>query len=520
MATLNFNKDTLIKLSIKNSFFSSLGSIATLLVSMFAAGYSIRILGEALAGFLMLMQTIIGVSSSLTDFGFGTSVVKAISEAHAVDDSKKIEDTIKATSFFNILIAIFLGIIIAAFAFYIVVWAKVGSHYMAGAQLSIYFFVLSFLINTSISSYRALPSALQRFEFASLISGFQAITSGGIQILILIYYPSILNLAIGSLIASIIQLFLIIWVTYKLLGKFIVPMSNWKVIKELFGYSTIVFITGLVYQARNYSDRWILTSLEGAVVLPGYVLGQTLMQKVLSFVASPFYFLFPMLSSSSVQMDKKKVFKIYSNFHWFVSIIGTFIFISIALNSFWILEVWIKQDFAIKYNYLFQFACLQGVFASFSVVPHFSSFGLGKPSNNLWEASLTASIVLILSLIMVPIIGVLGAAIAQLLAYILMAIFIQVQIKKTIFKEFNLIELFRPILPSVIIGCSSFLFLFYLSFKNVFINLSFIDIVILNLLIGFIIIMVVMAEKYLNKNSGRYQIFIDALSIIKKKAFA
>ena len=486
---------------------------------MFVAGYSIRILGEGLAGFLMLMQTIIGVSSSLTDFGFGTSVVKAISEAYAANDVKKIEDTIKATSFLNILIAIFLGILISVFAYYIVVWAKVGGNDMEGAKLSIYFFVLSFLISTSISSYRALPSALQKFEFASLISVFQAITAGGIQIFILIYYPSVLNLSIGFFIASILQLFLILWVTYRLIGKLIVPMSNWKVIKELFGYSIIVFINSLVYQARNYSDRWILTSLEGAVVLPGYVLGQTLMQKVLSFFSSPFYFLFPMLSSSSVQMNKKKVFKIYSNFHWFVSIIGTFIFIFIAINSFWILEFWIKKDFAIKYNYLFQLACLQGVFASFSVVPHLSSFGLGKPSNNLWEASLTASIVLILSLIVIPIIGVLGAAIAQLVAYILVAIFIQILMKKTIFSEFKLIELFKPIFPSITIGCCLFLILFYLSFKNVFISLTFINIVILNLLIVFIIILVVMAEKYFNKNSGRYQIFVDALAILKKKAF-
>jgi O-antigen/teichoic acid export membrane protein len=224
-----------------------------------------------------------------------------------------------------------------------------------------------------------------------------------------------------------------------------------------------------------------------------------------------------MLSSSSVQMTKKKVFKIYSNFHWFVSIIGTFIFIFIAINSFWILEFWIKKDFAIKYNYLFQLACLQGVFASFTVVPHFSSFGLGKPSNNLWEASLTASLVIVLSLIMIPIIGVLGAAISQLIAYVLVVIFIQIQIKKTIFSEFNLIEFFRPILPSILIGCCLFLFLFYLSFKNVFISFTFINFVILNLLIVFIIIMVVMAEKYFNKNSGRYQIFIDALAMLKEK---
>jgi O-antigen/teichoic acid export membrane protein len=244
------------------------------------------------------------------------------------------------------------------------------------------------------------------------------------------------------------------------------------------------------------------------------------MQKVLSLVASPFYFLFPMLSSSSAQMNKKKVFKIYSNFNWFVSLIGTFIFIFIAINSFWILEFWIKKDFAIKYNYLFQLACLQGVFVSFGVVPHFSSFGLGKPSNNLWEASLSASIVLILSLIMIPVIGVLGAAIAQLLAYLLSSVFIQILVKKTVFREFKPIEIVKPILPSIIIGCCSFIFLFYLNFKNVFISLTLFNIVILNLLMVFIIILVILSEKYFNKNSGRYQIFIDALAMLRKKAFA
>lgn len=517
MATLNFNKETLIKLSIRNSFFSSLGSIVILLVSVFAAGYSIRILGEGLAGFLMLMQTIIGVSSSLTDFGFGTSVVKAISEAYAANDNKRIEDTIKATSFFNIIVALFLSIVISVSAYYIVVWAKVDTNNFNNAKYSIYFFMLSFLINVSSSSYKALPSAIQKFEFASLISVIQALTTGVVQIFILIYYPSILNLSIGFFIASILQVFIILWVTYRLLGKLVIPMSNWKVIKDLFGYSVIVFITTLVYQARNYSDKWILTSMAGAIVLPGYVLGQTLMQKVLSFIASPFYFLFPMLSSSAVQMDKKKIFQVYMNFHWFVSLIGTFIFIIVASNSFWILEFWIKRDFAIKYNYLFQLACLQGVFASFTIVPHFSSFGLGKPSNNLWEATLTASIILILSFIMIPMIGVLGAAISQLVAYILVVIFIQIQMQKTIFAEFKFLELFRPMFPSLVIGCCLFMLLFYLTFSNTFAHLTVVSIVILNFVIVFIILLVIMVEKYLNYKSGRYQILIDTLTIIRNK---
>ena len=487
---------------------------------MFVAGYSIRILGEGLAGFLLLIQTIIGVGSSLTNFGFGTTVVKVISEAYALNDAKKIEDSIKATSFFNILIAIILGLLISGLAYYIVVWAKVDNDNMQGAKLSIYFFVLSFIISTSISSYKAVPSALQKFEYDSLINVFQAISSGIIQVFILIYYPSILNLAIGYSIASILQLFLIIWITYKLLGKLIVPMSNWKIIKELFGYSIIVFFTSLVYQLRNYSDRWILTSLDGVIVLPGYVLGQMLMQRMVGFFSAPFYFLFPMLSSSSAQMDKKNVFKIYSNSHWFVSLIGTFIFIFIAVNSFWILELWIKKDFAINYNYLFQFACLQGIFASFSVVPHFASFGLGKPSNNLWEASLTAIIILLLAIILIPIIGVLGAAIAQLVAYILVSIFIQIQINKTIFSEYKLIELFRPILPSIIIGCSSFLLLFYLSIKDAFINLTFINIIVLNFLIVFVMFLVLISEKYFNKGSGRYKLFTEIIEVIKKKVFA
>lgn len=62
--------------SVKNSAASFAGNIASLLVSLFTVGYSIRVLGEGLAGFIMLTQAILGFSSGIFNFGLGGTVVK------------------------------------------------------------------------------------------------------------------------------------------------------------------------------------------------------------------------------------------------------------------------------------------------------------------------------------------------------------------------------------------------------------------------------------------------------------
>ena len=514
------DKESLIRLSLRNSFFSSLGSVASLLITAFVAGYSIRILGESLAGFIMIMQTIVGVSGSLSDFGFGTTVVKAVSEAHSLGDKKRIHDTLGATSFFNIAVALSLGTVIAILSHYIVAWSKLGPAHFDQARASIYFYAAAFVLNAGSSSYRAIPSALERFDYTSLLTVGQAIVSGGIQTYVLLFSPSIVNLSIGSLISAVVQLALALIIGHHLLGEIVVPRKSWKALKELLPYSTIVFFTLVVYMVRGNSDKWVLTSIEGAVALPGYVIGQMLMQRILSFVSTPFYFVFPMLSSSSVELDRNKVFAIYRNFHWFVSLIGSFIFTAIAFNSFWILEFWIKRGFAVDYNYLFQMACFQGVFASMSIVPHFSSFGLNKPANNLREGLVSGSVVLLLSLILIPLMGALGAAITQLSAYVIVTLFIQLQMKVTVFGEQTFRAVIKPIFPSLLVGALLMAVALSLNLSNFYTGLSVVKVVMLNMIVLLAAVSAVLFERFPNRKSGRYQIVAEVAAIARRKMFA
>ena len=211
-----------------------------------------------------------------------------------------------------------------------------------------------------------------KYEFSNILSVFQTLTSGLTQVLILIYIPSIINLAIGIFLVTIIQALLTLIIVNKLLGRIYFPKWRFSIVKNLYGFSSYMIGTQIGYICRDYIDKWILNGLKGAVSLPGFT-SQTILSRIRSFVSSIFHFIFPMFSSSSQSFDRNKVFSFYDKLQWIVSFWDYFSFCVLSINSFWILNLWISKEFALKYTLILQMACLQGAFSIFSIVPHFSS---------------------------------------------------------------------------------------------------------------------------------------------------
>jgi O-antigen/teichoic acid export membrane protein len=508
-------KEEILLRSVKNSAASLVGSIAALLVSLFIAGYSIRILGEGLAGFIMLTQSILGFSAGIFNFGLGGAVVKEVSAASATNDKRRIADTISSTSFINILIGIFVTIVFILVSQYVVQWSKLPSEHFADAETSIIFYALAFLINFGINSYQAIPSALQRYDYANIYTSFQAITNGVVQITILVTVPSLTNLSLGSFGVAILQTVFLFVLLKKLVSEFYYPHWNFQTLRRLSKFSSFVFLTQGGYVLRDYVDRTILTTLKGVVALPGFLIGQSVLGRIRSFISGPVHFVFPLMSSASESFEAERLFSLYDKIHWFVSVVGALVFGILSVFGYWILSIWIGKSFADSYTYLFQIACFQGMWGTFSVIPHFVSYGLNKPANNLLEAVFTGCLVAVLAFVMIPVLGVLGAALAQLTAYVSTIILVHWNLRRTIFRGFSLAKVFDPLISPFILGTVCFLFSLYTRALTSFQDFNLRNCVLMISPVIILSILVIMYEQRVNVKLARIETLLDAVKLVK-----
>ena len=445
-------KEYLVRNSIKNSTFSFLGSIAGVFISLFIAGYSIRRLGEGLSGFIMLTQSILVFSSGFFSFGLGPTAIKEISSAIIIKDDEKIQKVIEVTTFVNFALAIIIALAFAIFAYKIFIWSKLSMAYETEAVISCYFYAATFAIGLGLNSYTAVMPAFQRYDFVSIQNTTNTLFTNGIQALILIYFPSILKLSIGIFVAAIINSIILIILTRKLLGKIYLPKWDYKVFKGLINFSSYMFFTQCGYLERDYIDRWMLNGLKGAVTLPGYVIGQSLINKIRGFLNNIVHFVFPMFSSESQVIDKEKLFIAYDKLEWIITFSATFIFSLAAINAHWILAHWITSDFAVKYSIILQIACLQGVISVLTIIPYFACLGLNKPANILVEAIITGNLVVVFAIILLPSFGILGLAIGQLLTNIIASIVFLYLFKRNIYSNIKFSRILNPALPALVLN--------------------------------------------------------------------
>lgn len=394
-------------------------------------------------------------------------------------------------------------------------WSKLPSEHFADAQTSIIFYALTFLINFGINTYQAVPSALQRYDYANLYTTFQSLTNGVVQITILTTIPSLTNLALGSFSMAMLQTIFLFVLLKKLLHEFYYPHWDFHTLRKLFRFSSIVFLTQGGYVLRDYVDRTIITTLKGAAALPGFLIGQSVLGRIRGFISGPVHFVFPLMSSASETFETGKLFSLYDKIHWFVSFVGAMVFGLLSVFSYWILSIWIGKGFADSYTYLFQIACFQGMWSSFSVIPHFVSYGLNKPGNNLLEAVFTGCLVAVLAVILVPILGILGAALAQLISYTVAIVLIHWNLRRTVFKEFSLAKIFNPLISPFLLGTTCFFFSIYsrrlMNFENF--NLSNCLIMISPAMI--LSILVIMYEQRVNVKLARVQTLLHAINAVK-----
>jgi O-antigen/teichoic acid export membrane protein len=439
----------LLKKAAQNFSYLSLGNFITMVLPFIFAGVRIRYLGVDKAGFLILLESFIGLTFTVGGFGFGTAALRKIAIFEKQNDYNGIKKTLSPV----LLIAIITGLILSALMIFgfetIFVWSKTPLADKKDA-FSASFLMCLFLLNRQIfNTYEIIFNSFQRYDYITYINSSYSLLTPLCGFITIFFIPTMSALTLTFVIISTIRVIVVSRLTKKIIGLFIFPRWDFAELRSMSGFGLWAYFSSLSEIGLGNFDRFILTNFIGSRILPYYVIGQQMIQKVHTFLAGQAQFLFPMFSLDDKEINSV-ITKIEDRFRWFVAFVSVIIYIGLMLTGFDILSKLVSVDFANIAILPFQIACLQGIFMAIDIVSYYLSYAAGRGAPNAITPIINGALTSVSLLLWIPIWGVLGASLSRLWYGFLNLFHASWVMKQG--QRFSFRSLLRPFFTPVLLG--------------------------------------------------------------------
>lgn len=246
-------------------FLSYLNSIISIVISIFWGPFLIHRLGDAEYGVYQMVASFAGYLV-LMNFGTGTVMTRYVS----IYREKKQEKEQKNFIAMALLITVALSALIAFIALLLypqlgVLYATLNEAQHIKANIIYLFVVANIIVTLLYQAFDGMIMAYERYMFAQIWQFIKNILRVSLVAMLIQWKPDAIFICLVDLLLSLI--YLIISVTYcvkKL--KIQWKLTNWNIplLKEIFLFSSAIFLQAFVNQVNNNVDKTLL----GAMVSP------------------------------------------------------------------------------------------------------------------------------------------------------------------------------------------------------------------------------------------------------------
>lgn len=391
-------------------------------------------------GIWVQITVTIGLIPNIVTLGLPLSMIRFLSH---LNNKEKIMD-----GFYSILIIVIVTSAITSVIFWIfsgiISSALFEGNIFASHILSIILFISS--LNLILINYFR---SFQQIKVYSLFLFLQTYANTILVAYLTLSGYGLSGALIGTLLANIILFILMIMKIIISIG-FNVP--NFKNMREYLNFGLPTIPSNLSYWITDSSDRYLIAILLGATFVgyysPGYVLGTF----ILMFM-TPFTFLLP--SVLTPYYEKREIDKIefyLRNSLKFFLLISIPSVIGISLLSKSLLLILTTPEIALNSYYITPLIAIgalligyYGIISSIILLIKKTQF-MGK----IWLVA--AFLNLFLNFIIIPYLGIIGAAIATLVSYIFIFAITMNYTRKFIKIDFNIHFVLKSIFSSCLMG--------------------------------------------------------------------
>lgn len=243
-------------------------------VGLFITPFILNHVGQAEYGIYIAIGALVG-TISLLDFGLNNTIVRFVAKYRAENDRKGEENFLATTMIIYAFIS--LTVLILGFVFYWYIDSYFTKMTMEELRIAKVIFILligNIAVGLPGGSFTGICYGYEVFVFPKTVNIVRYILRTLTVVGVLTLGGKAIALVVIDTVYNAIFLCIeIYYVFFKLKVKFILHEFKFKYIKQIFGYSTWIFIFAIVGMLQWNSGQWILGRIAKPEVLAIYGIG-------------------------------------------------------------------------------------------------------------------------------------------------------------------------------------------------------------------------------------------------------
>lgn len=398
---------------IRNILYNFVFNFFTFFLNIIFIPFLILKMGNEAYGIFLFASSILGYFLIL-DMGFGSAMVKYLAEFRQKNDKESIRKIV-GTSITLYLILGLLGTaaILLLSNFFVYKFLKLSPAYYDAAKFGFYIYGIFFFIVFLGNNFVSILYAIQRFDIYNIIG---IITMGlylpGIALILKLGY-GLKEVFIYSTVITVLRSVIHIVITKFFLREAsfcpgLDKILGFKFMK--FGFSKFISQVAALYVFQ--CDRLFIGYYLNALSIPFYAVPSMMCLKISQISGSLLSPIYPVATELTAASSTGELRELYLRSTKILSLASACTFSLIIAFSKPVLLLWLGQEFAQKSTLVLQFLGFSFFLSSLLFVPIVFADSAGRPDFSAKINAASAIILTVLYFILIPSMGITGAAIS------------------------------------------------------------------------------------------------------------
>lgn len=351
---------------------------------------------------------------AMLDLGFGYATTKYLAEYRARGDADAVQKIASTSLTVYLVLAVLGGVGLAAISPLLVQHVlAVPEGLQPLAQTGFLVASLAFSLTMTLQALQAFPNALQRMDLTTRRTiAFATASTLGIAAVLALGRGLLAVLALQVAVNAVAVVAFYLLARRLLPGVRLRPGFDRATFRMLARFSLLKFANNVSTNTVMQIDKVLVGALVSLGAVGFYFVPLQLAQRLTTVVGAVALAFLPAASALHGRADRARLVELYLRATKVVAVLGLPLAALLVVFAHPILEFWIDPHFADEGAVTLQVLAIGYGINIFSTIPAITSDSLGRPGVTTSFSVLSAVLNVVLSLLLIPRYGIVGAALA------------------------------------------------------------------------------------------------------------
>ena len=327
-------------------------TILNVLIGILFTPFLVTRLGQSEYGLYQLIGSLVGYMA-VFDFGLGTTITRYVAKYRAEQDRKGMRNFLAICMRIYLLIGVFVLIVCAVLYFNISrIFTSLGADQLASARSMFILLALNISASLIFQSFSAIMIGYEKFTVDKLLVIVRnALRCAFITVLLLLGYRSLSIVVVDTILNIVFCILRFFYCKLALKVSFRFQFFDSRLIREVFGYSSLIFTTYIIGMISDHTDRIIVGITCGTAQVSVCAVGMTLFNLFGQFGQSILNMVLPKATEIHVSKNDQEedYTRIYTKSGRAQLVILTAVVAGFTVFGRQFVDLWIGADYEMSY---------------------------------------------------------------------------------------------------------------------------------------------------------------------------